>query len=200
MSRTTCHGCPFTAAWWATRKFGYSCSWHRALKSSWEHIYALLGSNGYQSVEGGWGGLVAALSSYEMPEPILPDEALDVELSNTPMFPGSFTGGSLPTVVLRVSHRGEQVGFSETRPYAMSCWVDESEDTCFTRAIEVKESERGRGIGRYLMGRSLFEMQKYGCRHAILNTQSTNFPALMLYVSMGYRIVYRMCNMLKDPL
>ena len=82
----------------------------------------------------------------------------------------------------------------------MSCWVDESEDTCFTRAIEVKESERGRGIGRYLMGRSLFEMQKYGCRHAILNTQSTNFPALMLYVSMGYRIVYRMCNMLKDPL
>ena len=59
-------------------------------------------------------------------------------------------------------------------------------------------NEQRKGIGRYIMERSLYEMQQSGCRHAILGVASDNYPALMLYTSMGYRTIYSVFQMSKS--
>ena len=178
-----------------TGKFGYPCLWYGTLKSPWEHIYALLGSNGYR-VDGDW-GLVAAWSNYKVREPVLPNKELDVQLEDAPIYFSSTDFGDQPAVVVRVLRNGEQVGIGQTQPYNLPYWGKVPRDVCFTRALEVKECERGRGIGRYILERSLFEMQRSGYCHATLSVDPSNFQALMLYVSMGYRVVYQMCHMVK---
>ena len=61
--------------------------------------------------------------------------------------------------------------------------------------IDVNETERGRGFGRYLMKRALYEMQRAGCQHAILGTERDNYIAISLYASLGYRTCYWFCEM-----
>ena len=182
--------------------FGYPCTWYGHLKSPWEHIYALLGSNGYRVEElsylgkPGW-GLVMVWPDFEISEPVISDKALEVQVDDTPFWPHLTSYGDLPTVAVRVFRNGEQVGGNETRPYYLPHWGQVPQNMCYTVGMGVNETERGRGIGRYLMERSLFEMQRLGCRYAILDVDSGNYTALMLYTSMGYRTIYSVCQMLK---
>ena len=175
-------------------RFGYPCTWFDQLKSPWEHLYALLGNNGY-GVEGQW-ALVAVWPDFQVLAPALPD-GLEVRVDDTPIFPHLTSYGDLPTVVVRLFRDGQQVGGNETRPDYLPQWEQCPQDMCYTTGMGVNEAERGRGLGRYLMERSLFEMQRLGCRHAILDVDPTNFPALALYASMGYRTVYRVGQMSK---
>lgn len=176
-------------------RFRYPCTWFGHLMSPWEHLYALLGINGYH-VEGNW-GRVAVWPDYEVSEPVLSDRGLEVRVDDTPFFPHLTSYGDLPTVVVRVLRNNEVVGGNETRPYYLPSWGQVPQNMCYTAGMGVNEAERGQGIGRYLMARSLFEMHRLGCRHAILDVDPSNFPALMLYVSMGYRTVYSVCKMAK---
>ena len=51
------------------------------------------------------------------------------------------------------------------------------------------------------MERSLYEMQKAGCQHAILGVNNDNYTALSLYASLGYRTCYTFTEMTRssDP-
>ena len=184
--------------------FGYPCTWFGHLKSPWEHIYALLGSNGYHVNElpelkkPGWTQIMV-WRDFELSEPVLSDKGIEVQVDNTPIFPGLPSYGDLPTVAVRVFRDEELVGGHEMRPYYLPQWNQASQNTCCTSGIGVNEKERGRGIGRYLMERSLFEMQRLGCHHAILDVDPGNFTALLLYASMGYRTIYSVCQMSKTP-
>ena len=173
--------------------YGYACTWYNHLKSPWEHIYALLGTSGYV-VDGGW-ALIMVLRDYEMSEPALPDTSIDVEVSEDPIFPGLTTHGDIPTVAVRLFRSGERIGGNEARPYYLPHWDRALQDTCCTMGMGVNEAERGRGLGRYLMERTLYEMQGHGCRHALLDVDSQNYRALTLYASMGYRTCYQVCQM-----
>ena len=64
--------------------------------------------------------------------------------------------------------------------------------------MSVETTERGRGFGRYLMERSLYEMQRAGCQHAYLRTHNDNYTALSLYASLGYRTCYRLIEMTRQ--
>jgi GNAT superfamily N-acetyltransferase len=189
------HGLGASACQAFDYRFGYPCTWVGSLKSPWEHIYALLGINGYH-IEGHW-GRVAVWSDYEMSEPVLPNRELEVRVDDTPFFPHLTSYGDLPTVVVRVFRNNAIVGGNETRPYYLPYWGEVPQNMCYTAGMGVNEAERGQGIGRYLMERSLYEMQRLGCHHAILDVDPNNFPALMLYASMGYRTVYSICKMAK---
>ena len=163
------------------------------MKSPWEHIYGLLSDNGYE-IDGGW-GLVAVWSDYEVTEPDLPYRELEVQVDDKPIFPHLNSYGDLPTVVVRLFRNGEPVGSNETRPYFLPHCDKARQNMCYTVGMGVNETERRRGLGRYLMERSLYEMQRLGCRHAILDVDPENSPALMLYTSMGYRTSYRICHL-----
>ena len=141
--------------------------------------------------------LVMVWPDFEISEPVLSDKVLEVQVDDTPFWPHLTSHGDLPTVAVRIFRNGEQVGGNETRPYYLPHWGQVPQNMCYTVGMGVNETERGRGIGRYLMERSLFEMQGLGCRHAILDVDSGNYTALMLYTSMGYRTIYSACQMSK---
>ena len=42
-----------------------------------------------------------------------------------------------------------------------------------------------------------YEMQRHGCRHAILDVDPRNLPGLTLYVSMGYRTWLQVAQMVR---
>lgn len=55
--------------------------------------------------------------------------------------------------------------------------------------ILVRESYRGKGIGRELMARMLeYAKQIPNCRGVILETQSCNYPAISFYRRQGFRL------------
>ena len=128
-------------------RFGYTCTWYSHLKSPWEHVYALLGSNGYEII-GGW-GLIMVLRDYEMPKPVLPDRSIEVHVSDDPVFPHLTSHGDLPTVVVRLFRGENLIGGNETRPYYLPHWDETQQDTCCTIGMGVNQAERGRGLGRY---------------------------------------------------
>lgn len=177
-----------------TGKFGYRCTWYASLKSPWEHVYALLGGNGYR-IEGQL-GLVCIWPDYEISEPTLPDPGVEVEISDAPIYPNTTNHGEAPMVSVRAWRKGKSVGTCENRTYHLSCWGSAAQDVCYTGGMVVDERERGQGLGRYLMQRGLYEMRRHGHRHALLDLQGDNYAALMLYQSMGYRVAYTLCHMM----
>ncbi|MBQ36284.1 MAG: hypothetical protein CME04_07830 [Gemmatimonadaceae bacterium] len=157
-------------------RFLYSCMSAPSLKSPWEHVYALLGSNGYEPV--GPGVVMMVLRDYRMSAPPRTYHDIDVQVSEDTYFPDKPSHGDLPTVAIRLFRGDKEIGGTEARPHYLPHWDPELQYTCNTLGIGVGEAERGRGFGRYLMERSLYEMQKAGCKHAILSqTRTTTSPS-----------------------
>jgi ribosomal protein S18 acetylase RimI-like enzyme len=184
---------PLASAHHRAFDFLYSCMSAPFLKSPWEHVYALLGSNGYEQV--GPGHAVMVLRDYNISQPTLPRDDIDVQVSDVSHFPDHVNYGNLPTVAVRLFRGDEKIGSTEAVPHFLPHWDPELQDTCETLTIGVNEEERGRGFGRYLMERSLYEMQRAGCQHAYLLTGNNNYTAISLYASLGYRTCYRLIEM-----
>ena len=66
--------------------------------------------------------------------------------------------------------------------------AEEAQDWMFTEWLGVEESLRGKGMGRYLLQRTLQEMRAVGYRHAAISTRWQNYRACLLYSNYGYRV------------
>lgn len=58
-------------------------------------------------------------------------------------------------------------------------------------SIVVEERLRGRGVGRWLVGRMLMAGRERGAAQAYLQVMTSNMPALQLYTNLGFREAYR---------
>ncbi len=56
--------------------------------------------------------------------------------------------------------------------------------------VVVRKDLRGRGLGRYLMERTLVEAAAAGAERSYLQVMDENLPAVSLYRTMGYRVAY----------
>ena len=65
----------------------------------------------------------------------------------------------------------------------------EAQDQFFVVWLGVVETQQGRGWGRYLLLRMLWEMLQGGYRHAFISTDHRNHRALVFYTNMGFRVV-----------
>jgi len=99
-------------------RFAYTCMSRPCLKSRWEHIYALLGSNGYEQI--GPGVLVMDLRDYKMPEPTLPYHDIDVQVSDDTHFPDHTNYGDLPTIAVRLFRGDKWIGATEAQPHYLT--------------------------------------------------------------------------------
>ena len=134
----------------------------------------------------------------DLAEPTFRIPEMQAEVGGAPFFPDEPNHGSAPRVTVRVLRDGELVGGTEAMVWHVPHWHANPQDVCVTLGIGVDENEHRRGIGRYLMERSLFEMRKAGCKHALLGVLESNQPAIALYESMGYRTVYSECSMSRE--
>jgi GNAT superfamily N-acetyltransferase len=179
-------------------RYMYPCTRTGQVRSTWEHICSLLEENDYRRVPGaGWWD-VMAWSDMDLSEPTLGIPEMQVKIGGAPLFPDEPSHGSAPRVTVRVLCSSEEVGGTEADIWHVPYWHTNAQDACATMGLGVSENERRRGIGRYLMERSLFEMRKAGCKHALLGVLESNEPAKALYQSMGYKTIYSGGDMYRD--
>ena len=69
----------------------------------------------------------------------------------------------------------------------VTCQVDPATGTGRIGLIAVAESERGRGLGRSLVGGALRWLGESGCREVRVATQASNVTAQRLYQAHGFR-------------
>ena len=170
-------------------------------RSTWEHICSLLEQNDYVTAPyfGGreWMHMMV-WRDMDLAEPTLRIPGMQVEVGGAPMFPDEPLHGNTPRATVRVVREGEFVGVTEAVSWQLPYWHANPQDVCCTLTLGVDEHQRRRGIGRYLMEKSLFEMKKAGCKHALLGVHVSNEPAMALYKSMGYETIDSMCAMAKS--
>ncbi len=154
---------------------------HAYLSNHLEHIQALLLFNGYELCGG------EIYLDWPDMKPGVPHSIsdFDVELKVTQV-----SGpGRLPDLKVKAFHEDQEIGecFSiSARAFSNREVVEE---WIFTQWLGVTEPFQGKGLGRYLLGRSLVEARKAGYRHAAISTALNNHRALLFYANFGYRTV-----------
>lgn len=66
--------------------------------------------------------------------------------------------------------------------------------------LAVHPGQRGRGIGRFLLGQGLAEARAQGCRLAALEVRPSNQRARRLYAALGFQEVCRKAAYYQQPL
>lgn len=54
--------------------------------------------------------------------------------------------------------------------------------------IVVRNTDRGRGIGKFLMSALIAKAREKGAKHITLEVKSTNIPAIRMYEGFGFRV------------
>lgn len=144
------------------------------------HVLALFGLNGYSV----WRAEhMMALADIVTSEPPSPDACLTVAVERTP---GS---GARPGFFVRVARDGDKIGVCECRAHGHYLRAEDAQARLLVEGLFVEDAERGRGLGRYLLRRALWEGRHIGHRHADLRVRTDNLSAMMLYAGEGFGII-----------
>ncbi|MFC1717942.1 GNAT family N-acetyltransferase [Candidatus Poribacteria bacterium] len=143
------------------------------------HVYALFHMNGYKVNEG---EIFMEQPDYSIIEPVLPDHQVEIVVEQKP------GRGVLPGLLVQAFRDGEEVGSCESGSCGDCCKTGEVQDWFFVHWLGVDRHDQGKGWGRYLLQRTLWEMRKIGYKNAIISTDITNPRALLFYTNYGYRV------------
>ena len=92
--------------------------------------------------------------------------------------------GPAPNLQIELLRRADRIGWG---------WgfQDEGVPEMFNVGdIEVLREERGKGIGRYLLQRMIWESKKLGYQTSSLQTGRSNHVAQLLYFGMGFQAIH----------
>jgi len=153
------------------------------------HVYGLVRMNGYATNEG---EIFMARRGAPPPRPAPPDAWADVIVQR----PAG--RGELPGLTVRAVRDGEQIGVCRSISAGEYCRAAAAQRSLFTEWLGVEPDQRGVGWGRYLLLRSLWEMQRLGYRDAFISAGWTNFRALLLYTNYGYQVTDTVYGLVKD--
>ncbi|UCB52320.1 MAG: ribosomal protein S18-alanine N-acetyltransferase [Candidatus Zixiibacteriota bacterium] len=73
------------------------------------------------------------------------------------------------------------------------------EDQMEIANFAVSPDFRGRGIGKKMMEKVLWEAEERGCTNLILSVRESNLPAIGLYTDHGFEEVHRRRGYYRDP-
>ena len=94
----------------------------------------------------------------------------------------------MPGLYVRAFRNGEEIGACESAPVAEFCPVDEAQDWVFIEGLFVQEEDQGKGWGRYLLQKNLWEMRRLGYKNTVISTDISNYRAWLFYMNYGYRM------------
>ena len=144
------------------------------------HISALLKMNGYE-VEGGEVFMDQPEYTADDPTPIDPNVEINVTRK-----PGR---GRLPGLMIHAFLNGKEVGECSTLSMGEYCRNDEAQDWVFVKWLGVEEEYQGKGWGRFLLQKALFEAKKLAYRNTAISTNIVNHRAQLFYTNYGYKVV-----------
>jgi GNAT superfamily N-acetyltransferase len=178
--RLRAHGSEQIVAFDANFRFrGYGLG-HANLTDRWDHVHGLLGMSGY--VRDG-GEVFLDWPDYGSQDPGRCPVLADIRVER------SQEGGARPKVAVLAHQAGERIGLCSNRCAGQYAADTRAQDWTFTTWVWVEESLQGRGLGRYLLLRTLAEAKCDGYKHAAISTEWKNHRAILFYSNMGYRAV-----------
>jgi GNAT superfamily N-acetyltransferase len=154
------------------------------------HVYALFLINGYKTDDS---AIFTEQRDYNISEPMLPDAQVEIALKQ------HIGRGDLPGLRIE-AFRGEKLialieslsaGEFSRRPEAQECFVVEDFGV-------VDEAEKGKGLGRYLLLRLLWEMRKLGYKHTVISCGWDNPRAVLLYTNYGCQLTDTTYGLFKE--
>ena len=144
------------------------------------HICALFGMNGYEK---NGGEIFMNWPEYSVAEPEPPDKDAQVIMAWGPP-----VNAALPGLDVKALRDGKQIGVCESTSVGEFCLAGEAQDWLFIEGLFVEEEEQGKGWGRFLLQRNLWEMRRAGYRNAAISTDWRNYRAQLFYMNYGYQI------------
>mgnify|MGYP000353808520 CR=1 FL=1 len=153
--------------------FGY-------LSDKMAHVYGLFCMNKYEK---DIGEVFLSYPEYEITEPILPNEQIKIVVTKKD---GS---GTLPNLHVQALLDDYEIGECYTISLGEFYRAKEAQTSFFTKWLGVEEKDQGKGLGRYLLQRTLWEMRNLGYKNAIISTNITNYRAQLFYTNFGYKLV-----------
>jgi GNAT superfamily N-acetyltransferase len=154
------------------------------------HIYALFGMNGYRLANEG--EVFLECSDDPAPAPTAPDAAVEVQVQ---VKDGQ---GDRPNLTVRALRDGQEIGSCIALSGGDLSRAREAQDLVFVDGLGVTGSERARGWGRYLLGRTLREARRLGYRHTAISTGKRNYRAQLFYTNYGYRVTDTVYGFVKE--
>jgi len=153
--------------------FGY-------LSDKMGHVYGLFRMNKYDI---DIGEIFMSYPEYNIIEPMLYDKDTKIVVEHKP-------GRSvLPNLHILAFRNEKSIGECYTVSAGEFCRANEVQDWFFTKWLGIEDEEQGKGLGRYLLKRTLWEMRKIGYRNAVISTNVKNYRAQLFYTNFGYQIV-----------
>ena len=144
------------------------------------HVTGLLSVNGYE-VAGG--EIFMAWPDFEVAEPAPPTAGSTVQEKEIP------GRGERPGLHLGLWRDDSRFGACDAYSVGHYQPAPEAQDQFFVIWLGIAKADQGKGWGRYLLQRMLWEMKHKGYRHAFISTDHRNDRALVFYTNMGFRVV-----------
>jgi len=156
------------------------------------HVYALFRMNGYEINRREQGEIFLDWPEYRVDEPVLPDNQVEIVVKQQP------GRGLLSGLTVQAFRSGGEIGICKSYSAGRYCQANKAQDWHFIKWIGVEEEEQGKGWGRYLLQKNLWETQKIGYKNTIISTDITNYRAQLFYTNYGYRVVNTGYGFVKD--
>jgi len=147
------------------------------------HICALFYMNEYEINSEERGEVFMDQPEYRVDEPVLPDNRVEIVVEQHP------GRGVLPGLTVQAFRSGREVGVCKSLSVGRYCRASEAQDWVFIKWLGVEREEQGKGWGRYLLQRNLWEMKKIGYKNTVISADITNHRAQLFYTNYGYRVV-----------
>jgi len=147
------------------------------------HIYSLFRMNGYEINKAEQGEVFMNQPEYSIAEPVLPDMWVEIIVEQ------QSGRGALPGLRVQALRRGTSIGVCKSVSVGRYCQANEAQDWAFIKALYIEDEEQGKGWGRYLLQRNLWEMRKMGYKTTVISADITNYRAQLFYTNYGYRLI-----------
>ena len=161
-------------AWGVLYKYPFYHLPHGLLSERLPHISALLGVDGYQLMD--WSEVFYEWRDFTPPRVERPDLDLEMKAQKLSNLAHDLPGISVD--VLAGTDRGTWGG------RCVMLRIDSN--WCFCDGLGVSEQLQAKGLGKYLLATSLEQMQRDGCRHALISTDGNNHRAQLFYSNFGF--------------
>ncbi len=143
------------------------------------HVYSLFGMNGYKIDVG---EVFMNYPRYEVSEPILPNDRIEIIVT---MKEGR---GLFPDLHVQALYDNSEIGECCSVSLGEFYRAKEAQYSFFTEWLGIEEKYQGKGLGRYLLQKTLCEMRKAGYENAIISTNIINYRAQLFYSNFGYKV------------
>ncbi len=158
------------------------------LSMTLDHVYALLGHNGYSSR---YCRVFLDWKNYSV-TPMPPNMPVTLSVN------WEEGCGQRPNCIVRAYQKGEKVGICNSVCGGEFSSHADAQDWVYTEWLSVEDRFQEKGLGKYLLFYSLQEMYKVGYQHASLSTESYSYLPILFYSNCGYRVVDWTYDYVKD--